>query len=32
MSTFYSQGGGVLIRETKLPIQELELKVQGAYA
>ena len=25
---FYSQGGG-LIRETKLPMQELELKMQG---
>ena len=33
---FYSQGAGVgLIRETKLPMQELELKMQGgggAYA
>ena len=28
---FYSQGAG-LIRETKLPMQELELKIQGAYA
>ena len=28
ISTFYSQGGG-LIREIKLPIQELELKMQG---
>ena len=27
---FYSQGGGGgLIRETKLPMQELELKMQG---
>ena len=26
--TFYSQGGG-LIRDTKLPMQELELKLQG---
>ena len=26
---FYSQGGGGLIRETKLPLQELELKMQG---
>ena len=25
----YSQGGG-LIRETKLPMQELELNIQGA--
>ena len=36
MSAFYSQrGGGGLIRETKLPMQELELKMQeggGAYA
>ena len=29
MSTFYSQRGG-LIRETKLPMQELELKMQGS--
>ena len=26
---FYSQGGGGLIRETKVPMQELELKMQG---
>ena len=26
---FYSQGGGGLIRETKLPMQELELEMQG---
>ena len=26
---FYSQGGRGLIRETKLPMQELELKMQG---
>ena len=26
---FYSQGGGGLIHETKLPMQELELKMQG---
>ena len=26
----YSQGGGGLIRETKLPMQELELNMQGA--
>ena len=26
--TFYSQGAGI-IRETKLPMQELELKVPG---
>ena len=26
---FYSQGGGGLIREAKLPMQELELKMQG---
>ena len=25
----YCQGGGGLIRETKLPMQELELKMQG---
>ena len=32
---FYSQGGGLIhVRETKLPMQELELKMQGggAYA
>ena len=30
---FYSQGGGGLICKTKLPMQELELKMQGgAYA
>ena len=29
MSTFYSQGGGGLIREIKLPMPELELKMQG---
>ena len=28
MSAFYSQRGG-LTRETKLPMQELELKMQG---
>ena len=28
MSAFYSQRGG-LIRETKLPMQEFELKMQG---
>ena len=32
ISTVYSQGGGGLIRKTKLPMQELEVKVQGAYA
>ena len=26
---FYSQGGGGLIRETKVPMQELELKMEG---
>ena len=26
---FYSQGGGGLIREIKVPMQELELKMQG---
>ena len=30
--TFYSQGGGGLIRETKPPMLELELKLQGGYA
>ena len=33
--TFYSQGGGAYLRETKLPMQELELaKIAGggAYA
>ena len=25
---FYSQGGGGLIRETKVPMQELELKME----
>ena len=31
---FYSQGGGGLIRETKVPMQKLELKMEGggAYA
>ena len=28
LTPFYSQGGG-LIRETKLPMQELELKMEG---
>ena len=28
-SPFYSQGGGGLIRETKVPMQELELKMEG---
>ena len=32
ISTFDSQKGGGLIRETKIPMQELEPKVQGAYA
>ena len=26
---FYSQGGGGLIRETKVPMQELEPKMEG---
>ena len=30
ISTFYCQGGGGLIRETKLPMQELEL-IAGFY-
>ena len=29
ISTFYSQGGWGFIRERKLPMQQLELKVQG---
>ena len=29
ISAFYSRGGGGLIRKTKLPMQELELKMQG---
>ena len=28
-ASFYSQGGGGLIRETKVPMQELELKMEG---
>ena len=34
VSTISQRRGGelIIIRETKLPMQELELKVQGAYA
>ena len=31
MSTFYSQGGGGLICEIKLPMQELELQRAGVH-